>query len=61
MKRKASGLESSPAKKQALKAPDYCDAEPRRDENGIIWPAPSEAIEAARELIKEWYASPSNQ
>lgn len=53
MKRTAT---SKPAQAKArAKLPDYCDVEPRRDEAGNpIWPAPAEAIEAARAFIKEW-------
>jgi hypothetical protein len=37
------------------KVPDYCDAEPRRDDGGeIIWPAPEADIEQARAFITEW-------
>ncbi|KAJ9503296.1 hypothetical protein LTR99_006842 [Exophiala xenobiotica] len=40
------------------KVPDYCDVEPKRNENGKpIWPAPEEAMEKARALIKECAAS----
>lgn len=48
---------ASPAKPRP-KLPDYCDVEPKRDETGkAIWPAPAEAIEMARALIREWYRS----
>jgi hypothetical protein len=41
--------------KSRPKVPDYCDVEPKRNENGKpIWPAPEEAMEKARALIKEW-------
>jgi hypothetical protein len=37
------------------KVPDYCDAEPRRDDGGeIVWPAPEADIEQARAFITEW-------
>jgi nanoRNase/pAp phosphatase (c-di-AMP/oligoRNAs hydrolase) len=54
MKRKAKDLDSGPpAKKQETKAPDYCDVEPRRDEDGILWPAERKAMDAARDFIRE--------
>jgi hypothetical protein len=47
---------SSKAKKPRPKVPDYCDVEPRRDEEGqVIWPAAKEAMEQARDFIREWY------
>ncbi|RMZ77288.1 hypothetical protein DV737_g4465, partial [Chaetothyriales sp. CBS 132003] len=40
--------------KRRPKVPDYCDVEPRRDENGqMIWPAPETAMQEARSFIKE--------
>ncbi|KIW46741.1 uncharacterized protein PV06_02387 [Exophiala oligosperma] len=59
--RKANGTRSmkraSPAKPRP-KLPDYCDVEPKRDETGkAIWPAPAEAMEKARALIRECAAS----
>ncbi|KAI1629215.1 hypothetical protein EDD37DRAFT_644976 [Exophiala viscosa] len=44
--------------KPRLKLPDYCDVAPKRDADGsAIWPAPQEAINQARALIKECAAS----
>lgn len=35
---------------------DYCLAEPRRDDDGeVVWPAPREAMEEAREFVREWW------
>jgi hypothetical protein len=46
---------SKAAKKPKPKVPDYCDVEPQRDEQGeVIWPAAKEAMEEAREFIKDW-------
>lgn len=56
MKRKAtdSGLPAK-LKRPREQLPDYCDAEPQRDNSGaIIWPAPERAIEDAREFLREW-------
>lgn len=54
MKRATNGSKSSTTKPKP-KLPDYTDAEPLRDQDGDpIWPAPAEAIEKAREFIKEW-------
>jgi hypothetical protein len=40
------------------KLPDYCDVEPKRDSHGNpIWPAPKDALEAARAFIRECAAS----
>ena len=62
MKRSNGFATASPAKKAKTNArpavPDYCDVEPRRDENGtVLWPAAREAIAKARAFITEWYAS----
>ena len=58
MKRKA--LDSSDARKLKRpreQLPDYCDVEPVTDDHeGIVWPAPRKAIEAAQGLLKAWYA-----
>ena len=57
MKRKASNNANAPSPKR-IESLDYCDEEPRRAEDGeIIWPAPKDAIEAARAFLKEWYES----
>ena len=56
MKRKAtdSNVTSKP-KRQREPEPDYCDTPLRRDADGnYVWPAPSQAIEAARGFLKEW-------
>ncbi|KAK4943537.1 hypothetical protein LTR10_016831 [Elasticomyces elasticus] len=51
-------MKKATSAKPRLKLPDYCDVEPKRDENGsAIWPAPQEAIDKARALIKECAAS----
>lgn len=62
MKRKAAGIQvssvSSKAKRVREAVPEYCDAACQRDENdSIIWPAPSEAMESARSFLKEWYSA----
>jgi hypothetical protein len=57
MKRKADGSTTRPAK-QRPKEPDYCDVEPRRNDNGDIeWPADATAIERARAFLREWYVT----
>ncbi len=58
MKRKAVDIKESPqVKRQKEPIPDYCHVQPRKDDNGNqLWPAPSEAVERAREFIREWYA-----
>ncbi len=66
MKRSNGFATASPAKKPKAKprpaVPDYCDVEPLRNEDGaVIWPAASNAIEEAREFIREWYVSMSAQ
>lgn len=56
MKRKAtqSGPATS-AKRQREPEADYCDVEPRRNDDGAIaWPASAEAIQSARSFLKEW-------
>jgi len=57
MKRKAADSgRSAQSKRPREQLPDYCDVEPRRDDTGaIVWPAPEEAIENAREFLREWY------
>ena len=56
MKRKASGSQpSSKAKRQKEPEADYCDVETRKDGDGkTIWPASSEAMEKAREFLRDW-------
>ena len=58
MKRKAVDTKESPqVKRQKEPIPDYCHVQPRKDGNGNqLWPASSEAVEKAREFIREWYA-----
>ena len=61
MKRKATAAASEVRPKTKIKRertpePDYCDVEPRKDEEGnILWPADAAAIERARDFLKEWY------
>lgn len=57
MKRKAADPRPpTKSKRPREQLPDYCDVEPRRDGSGaIVWPAPEEAIEGAREFMREWY------
>ena len=59
MKRKATESQASSKAKRVREAePEYCDATCQRDENdSIIWPAPSEAMESARSFLKEWYST----
>lgn len=59
MKRKATESQvSSKAKRVREAEPEYCDAACQRDENdSVIWPAPSEAMESARSFLKEWYSA----
>ena len=41
--------------KPKTQAMDYCLAEPQHDEDGkVVWPAPREAMVAAREFVTEW-------
>ena len=57
MKRKAFDDISKPRPKQHRvrePEPDYCDAVPQKDANGIVWPAPEEAMEKARVFIRDW-------
>ncbi|KAL8922985.1 MAG: hypothetical protein Q9172_003317 [Xanthocarpia lactea] len=55
MKRKAVDIKESPqVKRQKEPIPDYCHVQPRKDDNGNqLWPASSEAVENAREFIRE--------
>lgn len=51
---------ASGRKRQKIPLPDYCDLSPQRDHNGSdIWPAAPDAIENARNFLKEWYV-PTN-
>ena len=56
MKRKATEANlSSNAKRMREPEPDYCDAQPLKNEDGsIIWPAPMDAMESARSFLREW-------
>ena len=57
MKRKAfDEIAKAKPKVQHVRAPepDYCDVEPRKDGDEIVWPAPSDAMEKARTFIQEW-------
>ncbi|KAF2710751.1 DHH phosphoesterase, partial [Pleomassaria siparia CBS 279.74] len=54
LKRKAETAASSKVKKTKISVPEYHLAPSRRDESGeIVWPAPQEQIERAREIIRE--------
>ncbi|KAL8906142.1 MAG: hypothetical protein Q9171_006398 [Xanthocarpia ochracea] len=55
MKRKAVDIKESPqVKRQKEPIPDYCHVQPRNDDNGNqLWPASSEAVESAREFVRE--------
>jgi hypothetical protein len=54
-KRKAESAEAPKPKKPKIIVPEYHLAPSRRYENGeIVWPAPKEQIERAREIIQEW-------
>jgi hypothetical protein len=59
LKRKAEKpAASSAAKKQKVIVPEYHTATQRRDSAGeVVWPARSEQIERARNIIKEWYTA----
>ena len=57
MKRKAQdhSLPKAKIKKQSEPQQDYCDAEPRRaDDGSILWPADPKAIEDAQEFLRQW-------
>ncbi len=58
MKRKAIDSGKAPkAKRVREPLPEYCDATPQCSEDGsVIWPASAEAIESARNFLREWYA-----
>jgi hypothetical protein len=56
LKRKAESAASPKTKKPKIVVPEYHLTPSRRDEHGeIIWPAPIDQIERAREIIREWY------
>jgi len=58
MKRSAakSNGEAKP-KRQRVQLPDYESADQAVDESGdIVWPAPNDQIETARNFIQEWYS-----
>ncbi|KAL8641107.1 MAG: hypothetical protein Q9228_002052 [Teloschistes exilis] len=59
MKRKATDSQgSSEAKRQKEPVSEYCDVEPRKDDDGApVWPASPKAIEDARAFLKECAAS----
>ncbi|KAL9635930.1 MAG: hypothetical protein Q9164_003155 [Protoblastenia rupestris] len=59
MKRKGDSIVSTPkAKRQREPEPDYCDATPRHSEDGgIIWPASSNSMQAARDFFRDCAAS----
>ena len=59
-KRKLGGDNGSEKpKRPRTELPDYCAVESVRAADGeIIWPAPLEAMDAARDLLREWYRSP---
>jgi hypothetical protein len=43
------------AAKARPKVPEYCDVEPKRDDDGaIVWPAPKDDVEQAQAFITEW-------
>ncbi|KAL8744483.1 MAG: hypothetical protein Q9190_003282 [Brigantiaea leucoxantha] len=59
MKRKAVDARGGPKPKRPREAlPDYCDTETQKDDSGtVVWPAPQDAIEGAREFIRNCAAS----
>lgn len=60
MKRKlnATVSPSKQPKRQQVEVNDYCDVDTRKGPDGsILWPADEEAIENARDFLKEWYLS----
>lgn len=55
LKRKASTAAATKSKKAKVTIPEYHLAPSRQDESGeIVWPAPKNQIERAREVIREW-------
>ncbi|MCJ1287370.1 hypothetical protein MMC26_006719 [Xylographa opegraphella] len=59
MKRKATDASGAVKSKRPRESiADYCDVEPRRDvRDGIIWPAPEEAMDAARAFLRKCAAA----
>ncbi|KAL8681646.1 MAG: hypothetical protein Q9186_002243 [Xanthomendoza sp. 1 TL-2023] len=59
MKRKALDTKESPqAKRPKELIQDYCDIQPRKDDDGgILWPASREAIDGAKDFMRECAAS----
>jgi hypothetical protein len=57
MKRKASNPGTNArAQRRKESEMDYCDVTPQIDALGrTIWPASFEAVEAARDFIRDWY------
>lgn len=58
MKRKTPGstTQNKPAKKPREKEPEYHLTPSVKDEDGdIIWPAPKDQMQRARDIILEWY------
>lgn len=53
----ATGKDSSPrSKKQKVEVPEYhLTPSVQADDGRIIWPAPEEKMEMARNFIREWY------
>ncbi|KAL8781082.1 MAG: hypothetical protein Q9213_006164 [Squamulea squamosa] len=56
MKRKALDTKGPPqVKRQKEPMPGYCDVQSLKNDNGtILWPASSEAIDSARDFVREW-------
>jgi len=60
LKRKAGPTAATKSKKPKISVPEYHVTPSRKDESGeIVWPAPENQIEHARETIKKWYGSES--
>ena len=54
-KRKAPSNGKPESKRPRVEVSEYCAAEPAgASDGGIIWPAPAEAIDAARAFLKDW-------
>lgn len=55
MKRKATAPSGQKPKRLKEAEADYCDVNPRTDgEGNVLWPASPEAMQNAREFIKDW-------
>lgn len=56
-KRKAEKQKSpTKTKKPKVEIPDYHLTPSRRNKDGeLVWPAPEDKIERAREIIQQWY------